>query len=747
MINKIKRVLKPKKPPSEYEKLKKSLLASLGAEEDCFCFEFNLGFNGERVVGACAVADGSLWVCNGEDKKSYPLSSLGEICFQNNWGCVSLETEIDGEVTELCRADMKLHHQLREGARRIEAERTKTEKRTPPPPQKCKKCGKPTFNKKEFCPNCAGKKRAFARLIPYAKPHFWLLAVASLCLIAVAAINLVLPVFNKLIVNDYLAADPIPTERSGFIWLIIGMALLGLLSALINALRRYVITIASTKMLVKLREDIYKKIQSLSMTVLNRQSAGELIQRVSNDANEIREFITWLVPELIQQVLTLVAVIIMLFLLNWQLTLIVILPVPFLVIMFRAIHRYTHKRYHRQWHVESDAGTLMHDVFSGMRVVKTYGTEKREEERFATSAYRIAEISKKNELTWNLIMPFASFLLSFGEYAALFFLGCELVGDASFITSGNPNFMLGDLAQFLGYVALVYQPIRWMAFVPRRISRALTSLNKISELLDEESETIVEGKQVESIKGDIEFKNVSFGYNEAENVLKNIDLKINNGEMIGFVGRSGVGKTTAANLILRLYDVTEGSITVDGVDLRELDAHSYRSKIGVVLQETFLFNGTIYSNIAYAKPNATRDEVIRAAKLANAHQFIMKQPDGYNTYVGDRGNTLSGGEKQRIAIARAILRNPRILILDEATSSLDTETEKQIQEAISRLSHGRTTIAIAHRLSTLRNATKIVVFEKGEIEEIGSHDELMRAKGRYYRLVMAQRQVNKMQKD
>ena len=258
------------------------------------------------------------------------------------------------------------------------------------------------------------------------------------------------------------------------------------------------------------------------------------------------------------------------------------------------------------------------------------------------------------------------------------------------------------------------------------------------ELLDEKQEMPDTGIELQSINGDIEFKNVSFGYSDAEYVLKNVDLKINRGDMIGFVGRSGVGKTTAANLILRLYDVSEGSITVDGIDLRDIAPASYRSQIGVVLQETFLFNGTIYGNIAYAKPGATRDEVIRAAKLSGAHEFIMKQPDGYNTYVGDKGSTLSGGERQRIAIARAILRDPKILILDEATSALDTETEKQIQDAIALLSGGRTTIAIAHRLSTLRNATKIAVFEKGRIEEIGTHDELMQRGGFYADLYNSQ---------
>lgn len=303
----------------------------------------------------------------------------------------------------------------------------------------------------------------------------------------------------------------------------------------------------------------------------------------------------------------------------------------------------------------------------------------------------------------------------------------------------------GTLVQFTTYAAMIYGPINYMISLPRSIADAVAAAARVFDILDNEPNVCDAEKAVElDIKGNVEYQDVFFGYKSYQAVLENINLSVKSGEMIGLVGHSGSGKSTIINLLLRFYDPDSGRILIDGVDLRDISQHHIRSQIGVVLQEIFLFSGSIFENVIYSKPDATYEEVIRACKMANAHDFIMKFPDGYDTRIGQNGQTLSGGEKQRIAIARAVIHDPRILILDEATASLDTESEKLVQEALRRLVQNRTTFAIAHRLSTLKFADRLIVLDHGKIAESGTHDELLKAKGIYYGLVLAQLNMTRL---
>ncbi|MCD8021511.1 MAG: ABC transporter ATP-binding protein/permease, partial [Lachnospiraceae bacterium] len=386
--------------------------------------------------------------------------------------------------------------------------------------------------------------------------------------------------------------------------------------------------------------------------------------------------------------------------------------------------------FHRQWLKNDAMRNGLSDIISGIRIVKSFGKEKEESARFRRLADDFAATSKRNETFWAIFFPMLTFLLGFGTYIAIWFGGFSILqGDMT----------TGQLVQFITYTGYLYGPLSWMTHLPREVMQMLTSTNRIYDVLDQPL-AIHDGEtaKIFPIKGDVEFNNVTFGYHSYEPVLNHVSFHAKPGEMIGLVGASGTGKSTMINLLMRLYDVDDGSITIDGTDIRDIAGDCLHGQIGVVLQENFLFSGSILNNIRFAKPDATMPEVIQAAKAANAHDFICKTPDGYDTYVGESGYSLSGGERQRIAIARALLNDPKILILDEATASLDTESEYLIQQAVDRLISGRTTIAIAHRLSTLRGATRLVVLDDHHVAESGTHNELMEQKGIYYSLVMAQ---------
>lgn len=413
------------------------------------------------------------------------------------------------------------------------------------------------------------------------------------------------------------------------------------------------------------------------------------------------------------------------------------------MLIVKKLYNVIHMHFSRSWRCLNSYSKLLHDALNGIRVVKSCGTERMEISKYSAASAKWAKAASKAEVVWNLIWPVTDFLLTFGNYFVLFFGARMVLG----LVPGWGSMTVGELTQFTSYVTMLYTPMRWLMQLPRTFADASISASKVFEILEEQTDVRDAKDSIDlDIDGNISFNHVYFGYKVYNPVLKDITCNIEKGKMIGIVGHSGVGKSTMINLILRLYDVTQGEIKIDGVDIRKISQQSLRSQVGVVLQETYLFEGSVLDNISYAKPDASFDEIVEAAKIAHAHEFITKLPDGYNTRVGNKGYTLSGGERQRIAIARAVLHNPKIIILDEATASLDTETEKQIQEGLNELCKGKTTIAIAHRLSTLSNADQLIVLDKGRLAEMGTHEELMRHKGVYYNLVMAQRQTTKMKK-
>jgi len=607
----------------------------------------------------------------------------------------------------------------------------------------CPICRRPLLHRgMTICNVCAGKKGSVSKLYDLIRPQLGWIALTVFLFLFTSFLNMLLPSIQGKLVDNYLTTDDPAAVLASFETVVLiacSMALVRVSIVLFTVLRNTILTWISSKTMVALRHTIYEKIQSLSVAGISQLTAGDLINRVSGDTNTIANFLNSQLPAVLEQLLMILMVACILFSFSWKLALMIFLPTPFVIVMFRMVWRRNYRYYSRQWVESSRANTVLHDTFQGVRVVKVYGTEKNEIEKYDHAIKALRDISYRNEKAWAKVVPLADFLMQVGSFILLFYVGNEILKE---------NMTIGQLTTFSAFVNLVYGPLRWMANIPSILQSAMTSVARVFEVIDEEPDVADKKNAVEmKIRGQIDIDKIWFGYTENENALENVSVSIGPGEMLGIVGKSGVGKSTLINLVMRLYDVRRGAIRIDGVDIRDISQHSLRSQIGVVLQETFLFAGTIFENLAYAKPEASFEEVMEAARLANAHSFIMKLPDGYNTYVGERGYTLSGGERQRIAIARAILHDPRILILDEATSALDTETEKMVQDALQRLCKNRTTIAIAHRLSTLRNATKLLVLDRKTVAEVGTHDELMQKEGGIYQgLVLAQREMSTIKK-
>ena len=719
------------------------LMALVPEDEELIAVsEYNLSFEQTIVTGILALTEKTVYLYDeytGERKAA--VNTLEDIKTVQYVGCVAVEYKEGDEAAELCRSDMSNAENLRRFVKRAAAlrEGRQFDKSSPEKQSRCPKCGKPYRQGSDKCDLCADKKGLYGRLIKYAKPHALTLAIAILLYFVGSGLGVLAPYLQKSLVDDYiLSPKPFDTLAGGFYLLVGVMAAVAFSELLVNVFRRILMAKVGNKIAVTMRGMVFDSISALSVGDISRRSSGELITRVTSDTTVLKEFLVSLVPEIFQYGTLIVFVVVLLFAINPLLALLIIVPAPLVLVLHKAVRRYTRKLYHQQWHANSDANTVLHDVFSGIRVVKVFGTEEEELKRFDSAIKKERDIAFRNELFWNLLIPTVDFLMRVGEYAVLVIAGSLVLSN---------GMTMGSVQQLVSYSGMIYQPLKWLSNVPRRLTRSSTSMAKVFEIIDEEPEVRDVPKPIEKeIKGDIKIEHGFFGYNNLDYVLKDVNIDIKKGEMLGIVGRSGVGKSTLINLIMRIYDVDEGRILIDGIPIQNYSQRCLRSQIGVVLQESFLFKGTIAANILYGAENTDADRLIKASKAGGAHSFVMSKPDGYDTYVSERGQSLSGGEKQRVQIARAVLREPKILILDEATASLDTETEKQIQDALATLTKERTTIAIAHRLSTLRNATRLVVLEKGTVEEEGSHDELIRKGGRYYRLVMAQRTTSKLAK-
>ncbi len=601
----------------------------------------------------------------------------------------------------------------------------------------CPSCGAEMAATDDQCPACAADSKpptlsSLTRLVAFARPRAAMIALGFLLTLASTSAGLVPPYLTMPLLDRVLIphqnGQPVDFALVG--WYLAGLFGAAILAWLLEWAQSYVSSWVSERISADLRDRTYAHLQTLSLEFFGGKRTGDLMSRVSSDTDRICNFLSSQLVGFITDVLMIVMTAAVLLWIDAWLALVTLCPFPLIIWLLNHVNARQRRGYRQSIVAWADMNSVLADTIPGIRVVKAFAQERREIERFGTSNERVLHVNDRLNVVWAFFGPVVTLLTTLGLLMVWAFAAWRVY---------NSLITVGVLTAFLAYITRFYARSESLIRFVWHVQRAAASAQRIFEILDRQPSVPEPAQPVDPgrLQGRIELDGVRFKYGTRE-VLHGIDLKIEPGEMIGLVGPSGAGKTTLTNLICRFFDVAEGAIRVDGTDVRSFPVEAYRRNIGIVLQDPFLFYGTIAENIAYGRPGASREDIVAAARAARAHEFILKLPDGYDSLVGERGQSLSGGERQRISIARALLIDPRILILDEATSSVDTETERAIQAALETLIQGRTTIAIAHRLSTLRRADRIVVVDQGRIVEVGSHHELLRAKGMYSRLHRAQ---------
>ncbi len=602
-------------------------------------------------------------------------------------------------------------------------------------PSVCPSCGVLMQPGQSVCAECApaaapDTTRSLWRLTRFAKPRLGLITGGFVLTLLSTAMGLVPPYLTIPLIDEVL----IPGKNFQQVpWYIFGLFITALLAWLLSWAKTYVLATVSEQISCDLRNRTYEHLQRLSLEFFGGRRTGDLISRVSTDTERICDFLSIHLLDFATDVLMIIMTAAILISIDPFMAIVTLLPFPiigWMIQYFRIRLRQGFARGSAAW---AEMVNVLADTIPGIRVVKAFAQEHREVDRFAGRNQQVFEANTRVNRLWAAFGPIITLMTDIGLLVIWAFGAYRVAHD---------QITVGVLTAFVAYIGRLYVRLDSMSRMLANAQRSAAATHRIFEILDRVPSVAEATKPIQPgrVRGEIAIDNICFRYGSRQ-VITNVSLTIRSGEMIGLVGPSGAGKSTLVNLVCRFFDVASGSIRVDGHDIRSYPISAYRSNIGIVLQEPFLFFGSIAENIAYGRPEATRDEIVAAARAAKAHDFILRLPDGYDSIVGERGQALSGGERQRISIARALLTDPRILILDEATSAVDTETEREIQEALDHLVQGRTTIAIAHRISTLRKADRIVVLEKGSITEIGKHDELLALGGTYARLNRAQEQL------
>ena len=603
----------------------------------------------------------------------------------------------------------------------------------------CPKCGRSLSAPGVPCVSCMSKGKLFKRLAGYLKPEIPVLIISVLISILTTALALVPPMLTRSLVDDILPNR----DRVMLAAVAVSLVAVHIVHYTFSGIRGYMLRICGNKIVARIRCDVYEKAQHLPMRFYDKTSTGAVINRISGDTATLQAFMIRITQEVVVQFFKLIGIVVVMLCIDWKLTLFSLFPVPIVVIGSRIFRKKIAPFYHRIWRRSAAVTSTLTDTIPGIRVIKSFTNEKNTVERFEGCVEEWREVDSKAGRILHAYPAIINCLMACGS-VIIWALGGSLVIDG-LETNIVGSISIGLLVSFISYATMFYDPVNFFANLSDSTQNAMASVERIMDILDAEPEhDFGKGNTEANMGGRIVFKNVTFSFDRTKKVLKNINLTIEPGDIVGIVGTTGSGKSTLINLLLRYYDHYEGTITVDGVDIRKIDMQYYRSHIGYVQQEPMMFHDTIYNNIAYGDESFTPDEIINAADIANAHEFIVRQPDGYDSVIGERGVGLSGGERQRLSIARAMLRNPKMLVFDEATASVDSETEHLIQDAIEHLISGRTTLMIAHRLSTLAKANKIVVVDNGSIIECGTPQELMEQKGKYYKLVQIQSMSDKV---